>query len=238
MLVSELFESLAQGELSNLAMAEDGNGTIVSGAPRTRIIRYANDGLLRLYSRFPIKENDVLVEMYEGITNYHLISRFAVNYVPVGSSDNEPIRYLLDLPAEPFLNDVIKIMAVFDSSDGSNRPVNDDANPISVFTPQATVLQVPIPIAGQSLSVLYQAKHPKLQGELDELIELPDFLVEAFTAFIAYKVFSHMNTQTSTAKAQEHLTMYESLCTEVVDKDLVAISVSTTCSKFYKGGWA
>lgn len=236
MLVSELFESLAQGELSNLAMAEDGEGSIVTGV-RPRIIRYANEALLRLYSRFPLKENDVLVQMYESITNYQLIPRFAVNYTPIGSGDNEPIRYLLDLPAEPFQNDLIKILAVYDSTGRFSRPLNDDADGLSVFTPQAGVLQVPVPVDGQTLSVMYQAKHVKLQGDLEELIELPDFLVEAFTSFIAYKVFSHMNTQVSTSKAQEHLTMYESVCTEATDKDLVNISVSTPTSKFRRGGW-
>lgn len=236
MILSDLFETLAEGELSNLSMAENGAGTIVTNA-QPRIVRYVNEGLMRLYTRFPLKENDVLVQMYEDITNYHLIPRFAVHYTPVDTTDNEPIRYLLDLPDEPFLDEVIKILAVYDSTGKFSRPINDDGHALSVFTPQSKILQVPIPVPDQTLAVMYQARHPKIQGDLQESIDLPDFLVEALTAFVAYKVFSHMNTDTSTAKSQEHLAMYEKVCADALDKDLVNISVSTPSSKFSRGGW-
>lgn len=231
--LANLFTLLACGELSNLAMAEAGT---IATASRGKITRYANDALLKLYGRFLLKEKEIRVELQEHITFYHLVPRFAVTYEPEGPSDTEATRYLLDLPGEPFLGDVIKILRVYDEH-GCVVPLNDDNRVNSVFTPQTNALQVPCPIQDKVLNVAYQAKHPQLQCVLEEVIELPDILVEAFTAFIAYKVFSHMNTQDSTAKAQEHLAIYESVCGSVAEMDLVSASTSTTNGRFYLRGW-
>ncbi len=237
MQIQDIFHQLSYNELSNLTLGEDGAGDI-KAEDQAKVVLYLNQGLRRLYSRFVLKELDVLVMMYDHITNYHLHPRFAVNYTPTATdgSDDEPIRYLLDLPHELFKGDVLKILTAHDSK-GHKLPLNDDEAVFSIFTPQANILQVPNPVHGQSLSVLYQANHVKLQGDLEEQIVIPDILEEALTAFVAYKVYSHMNTQEMTAKAQEHLTVYESVCSEATDKDLVNSSRSTTSSKFANRGW-
>lgn len=233
MTLLDLFRHLSYGELSNLALANDGNGTIRE-AEQPKIALYANEALLRLYSKFILREKDVLIEMVEHITNYHLLVRFSQQgYDPEG----EAFPYILDMNKEPFEEDVIKILAVFDSF-GDQLPLNDNERCNSVFTPQANVLQVPRPCAGQSLGVLYQARHQVLSADdLEGEIFLPDILQGALTAYIAYKVFSHMNTQESTAKAQEHYANYESICVDAKENDLVSTSISTTNARFNKYGW-
>lgn len=233
MQVSDLYRSLSFGELSNLAMSNEGNGTIRE-QDKPRIILYANEALLRLYSRFVLRERDLLVRMYRHITNYHLIPRFAVHG---GATMNvEPIRYIVDLPNEPFEDEVLMILAVF-NSDGSKLPLNDEHQLLSVFTPQQNVLQVPVPEHGKMLSVSYQCAHQKLTSEVDGYIFVPEALKGAFTAYIAYKVFSHMNTQESTAKAQEHMAVYDSICTELETKNTLSTSVSTSFNLFEARGF-
>lgn len=231
--VAKLFSQLSYGELSNLSMGLNGAGTIQE-PDQPKVITYANEALIRLYSRFNLREKDVLVEMVEHITNYHLISRFAeTKYDP----DIEPYPYIKDLPLEPFADDVIKVLAVYNSF-GRELPLNDPESCDSVFTPQANVLQVPKPVAGQALSVHYQAKHPVLsESDQEQEILLPDVLIGALTAFIAYKVHSHMNTQEASAKAQEHLSIYESIVESVKDSDTASTSISSTNSRFHKRGW-
>lgn len=233
----KLFSELALGELNNLAMSE--GGTII-GAKRPQIVTYINDGLLALYSKFVLKEQDMLIEMREAVTNYHLLKRYAMSQY---SDDNPPDRwhlpYIIDNVAEPFQEDVIKILSVYNSF-GQKMPLNDLENPMSVFSPQSTVLQVPFPIPGQALSLEYQARHEiitKCDDECDTEIILPDVLFPALRAYIAGKVFLHMNTQESTAKGQEHMLVYESHCLDVVEKDLVNSSSSTTNVRFHKRGW-
>lgn len=236
MKVSNLFNDLSVGPLSNIALALEGTGEIAA-EKQPKIIKYANDALLRLYTRFVLKENDVLIELEDHITNYHLLSRFAESEYPESGED---YPYIKDLEKEAFENDVIKIMAIYDSF-GKSIPLNDTERPGSYFTPQGNVLQVPRPISGMAISVLYQAKHAHLDQDdpniLDAEIVLPVTLWEAFLSYVSSKVFSDINTQEANIKSQEHLMVYEGLCKEAVDYDLVNTSISTTNSRFHRNGW-
>lgn len=233
MKISELYKTLSYGELSNLSIGMDGVGSILEDA-KPRILHYANEGLTRLYGRFILKEKDVMIELVDHITNYHLLRMYAESYF-----DPEVIAYpyIKDLFNEPFTEDVIKILSVYNGV-GQKLPLNDNERSDSLFTPTGKILQVPNPRTGVSLSVLYQAKHPELlPNDEDQDIHLPQVLEGALVAFIAYKVFSHMNTDVSTAKAQEHMSVYASVCDEVEQHDLVNSSISTTNSCFRKRGW-
>jgi hypothetical protein len=236
MKLNQLYESLSYGELSNLAIAEDTPGTIKDKA-KPKIIQYTNDALLSLYSRFLLKEKQVMLLLYRHITNYHFEPRFAVQYDTPDDEVDQPYRYILDLPNEPFLGDVIKVLVVYDEY-GNRLPLNDEARSWSVFTPQAAMLQVPRPIEGNALAVTYQARHPLLlKDDEDQKVEVPAILETALKAFVAYKVFSHMNTAESSAKAQEFMASYENECMRVEEKDLVNSSITTSNVRFRNNGW-
>lgn len=234
--VAKLFHDLSVGPLSNIAIGLEGSGGIAEDK-QSKIIKYANDALLRLHTRFILKENDVLIELENHITNYHFLSRFAESQYPESGED---YPYIKDLGKEPFEEDVIKILAIYDSF-GKAIPLNDDERPGSYFTPQGNVLQVPRPVTGMAISVMYQARHTSLDAKdanlLEQDIVLPLVLHEAFLSYICYKVFSDINTQESNIKAQEHLSVYAELCVEVVEFDLVNSSISTTNSRFHRAGW-
>ena len=230
--IEDLFRNLSLGELSNLALSGEGSGTILENY-RQKIILYANDALTRLHTRFPLRTKYVLIEMYAHITNYHLLPRFARNTTP----KVETYTYILDLPLEPFVDEVLQVEWVFDSY-GCLLPLNDAGNPCSLFTPQNKVIQIPNPVAGTALNVVYRTKHDELDfTKLDQPIVLPDTLHSAFTAYIAYKVYSHMNTAEASNKAQEHLAFYESVCAEVQEHDTVNATISTTNQRFESKGW-
>uniref|UniRef100_A0AB39ACI6 Virion structural protein n=1 Tax=Erwinia phage Fifi051 TaxID=3238787 RepID=A0AB39ACI6_9CAUD len=231
--VEQLFTNLSYGELSNLSLSADGSGSIQEER-QPRIILYANEGLLRLYSRFLLLEKDVLIEMVEHITNYHFLKKFTESH---HDPESEHYPYIKDLIGEPYEEDMLKILAVYNSL-GQKVPLNDNERIDSVFTPRDKLLQVPRPIDGASLSVLYQAKHPTLTiDDLQQEIILPVVLEGALTAYIAYKVFSHMNTDVSSQKAQEHIQIFNNICDEVEDRDMVGSSVATTNARFGKRGW-
>lgn len=236
--LNDLFRDLALNELSNLSMVDKSQPDTIVSSRRAKIVSLANEGLLSLYSKFVLLEKDVLVEMREAKTNYHLLKRYAwSNY----DRDNPPDRfdapYIMDTVMEPFTEDVIKVLSVHNTF-GQKMPLNDTENPMSVFSPQANTLQVPFPIAGQALSIEYQAKHPRLdECECDDPIDLPDVLWPALKAYIAGKVYMHMNTQENTAKGQEHMILFDVICNDVVEKDLVSTSVSNTNIKLQKRGF-
>lgn len=234
MKLKELTSRLSRAELSNLAIGNNGDGTIQE-KHIAKIVGYANEGLMKIYSRFILLEKSVIIQQYEYITKYHLLRRFSEANGAIGT-----VKYIKDSINEPFTEDAIKIIEVYDSN-GIPRPLNDTLRAGSLFTPQPTTLQVPTPKEGEALSVSYQARHPHLKEEgqnlLDQNIDLPVFLEGALQSFVAYKVYSHMNSQEQKLIAQEHFQTYDGSCKDIEAQDLVNNTISTTTSKLADRGF-
>lgn len=230
MTLNDLFAQLSYGELSNLALSNKGNGTIRK-EDKPRIVHYANEALTRIYARFILSEKDLLLALHTSITNYHFDSSYAM------SNECAKLAYIMDLPNEPFQNDVLKVLSVHDQA-GYKVPLNDAEQLRSVYTPRPTVLQVPHAESGKILSVLYQANHLKLSVDYpDQEIYIPDVLASALRCYIAYLTYSHMSTRTSVATAQENLALYSLICDDADENDLVNSSISTTNTRFELNGW-
>jgi len=233
MKIVELFRRLSYGELSNLAIANP-DGTLVE-EKHPQITQYVNEGLLRLYSRFILEEKVLLIEQYEHITSYHLKNRFAES---AGADIAYP--YIKDMPDEPFLGDVIRILSVSDEN-GVAKILNDKDDSNSFFTPQPDILQIPNPIEGQPLSITYQARHWTLDDRIGKIlkqeIDVPFFLESALQSYVAYKVYSDMNGVENIGKSQEKLAAYEQICIETEMKDLINQSFHTSHTKLEQRGF-
>jgi hypothetical protein len=233
MTLEDLLQRLSYGPLSNLAISNQGDGTIVTGKI-PGVVSFANEALLRLHSKFVLVEKELVLEQDEAITRYLLTSQNSASYK--ATHPTAP-GYIQDTVQQPYTDDLIRVVDVFDV-EGCRVPLNDEKQPKGVFTPSFNVLQVPYPVQGQPLYVLYQAKHATLlPDQLSDPINIPDVLEEALIAYTAHKVFFHMNGQEHTLKANDHLTRYTDICTEVIDKDLVNSSISNSSSKFDQRGF-
>lgn len=231
--VADYFKSLSYGELSNLSMATETPGEIRL-ADQNKLINYMNEGLLRLHSRFALLERELLIVQYSHITNYHLDKRFAMKNA---QRLEQHVPYILDLPNEPFSDDVIKVLAVYDV--GGNRLALNNENALySVFTPYPTTLQVPLPQDQVPLSIQYQAMHPKLAyGVKDAEVVLPVVLEPALCSYVAYLVYSHMNTQEAATVAFARASLYESICVEIEEQGNASITGIANVHKFQNKGW-
>jgi hypothetical protein len=235
--VEELFRTLSYGPLSNLALSNDGNGEIRDNK-QAEILGYVNSGLLRLHSKFLVREQELILRLISGKTNYVIDRKFSQSGHKLGSLD--PI-YIMDI-LNPYQSDWIKALGVTDQR-GCDLKLNDTENPCSIFTPRPSLVQVPRGLDGHSLSINYQAKHPTLvhkeDGSIDlsQEIDLPEAFHEPLLSFVASKVFSHMNTNESTMKSQEHYAQFNMLCNEIVDNDLVGSTISITNTNFERKGW-
>lgn len=231
MKLEELLSRLSYAELSNLSIGNEGRGSIKE-EDIPKLVAHVNDGLVRIYSRFVLSTKQLLIEQVRHITNYHLIPKYAES-----TGANVPWPYIKDLPDEPFKGDVIRILEVHDSM-GREYVLNDKDDPNSLFTPAPQLLQVPTPKAGQSLAVLYQARHDYLENDdLEQEIFIPFVLEGALQAFVAYKVFSHMNGQENQIKSQEHLSTYDGICSDVEERDLVNATFATSHHKLEERGF-
>lgn len=236
MKVSELFQRLALGELSNLSMADETTSTLKSEA-YPKIILYTNEALLKIYSRFVLLEKDLLIEQVDGITNYELRAKYAEF---AGSELGAPFRYIKDLEEEPFEDDVIRILQAFHIS-GGVYPLNDRDNRNSLFTPSPLVLQVPEPDPGIPLAVTYQARHPKLSTSEDDpteqVVDIPHYLENALQQLIAAKVFQHMGGQDNLMLSKNFEAAYEADCMVIEDRDLANQTTNTTHTKLVQRGF-
>lgn len=234
--ILELFRRLSFGELSNLAISGEpaGSGLIIKDK-QPQIVQYANEGLLRLFSRFQLKQSELVIEQSQAITFYHLQRKFAVT----ADSDAE-VSYIKDTADDPFVDDVIRILSVHGPSGGTKK-LNDIEDPDSLFTPQPDVLQIPKPVAGELLNVVYQARHPVLDARPGHIIKqeifIPFFMEGALQAFIGYKVYSHMNGQENVIKSQEYMATYETICSDIEQRDLVNQTYHTSHHKLEQRGF-
>lgn len=231
--LTELYKSLALSVLNNTSVITDDKRDIEPDK-KEYILEFINEGLTRLHSRFPLKTNNVFVEMREGRTEYPLLARYSfMGFDPALAQ----YPFIMDSASNPFKEDVIKILMVYDS-EGQRRGLNDNHNPHGLFTPRPDTLQCIRPRHCEVLTVTYQAKHPTVtvDGENQE-IDLPDTLLPALKYWVAYSYYTGLNTAESTSKAAEYLQMYESICGEVKDYDLGSSSESSTNTLFERRGW-
>lgn len=237
--ISDLFRQLSYGELSNLAISNSGSGTIVD-EKHPQLIQYTNEALLALHSRFVLAEKELILEQVADETRYHLTSKYAEN---AGAGSGVPHHYIKDEEEAPFQDDLIKVLSVW-GVDGK-YPLNDEGAPNSLFTPTPLLLQIPEPVAGMPVSVVYQAKHVLLRDMaldeeddlLDQIIEIPHYLENALQQLISSKVFSHMNGQENILKGQEYLGAYEADCSAIEQRDLANQTFHTSHTKLENRGF-
>lgn len=254
LILGEMLKNLSYGPLQNLAIGEEGAGYIME-TRLPSVIHNINEGLDDLHRRFLLSEKSLTMLVFDHKTDYIIDSCFSFSqssglFDPDNLDPDGP--YILDLGEEPFKDDMIKILSVF-TEQGIELPVNDIHAKDSIFTPHSLKIQIPDPSQMEMLSIVYQALHPKLSLEppQDEVLDInlgesspfqqriiiPNVLHSALYSYVAYKTYSNMNTQESSAKAAEHYNMYQSICQTVVEKDLVSESRPIGDVKFKKGGW-
>lgn len=227
-----LLSQLSYGEFNNISVGNEGSGTI-SKKHLGRVLTFINDGLMDLATKFKLKESTVHIQLYDHITDYHLVSRFAVSQQP---QPDVPFPYILDSNRTPFKGDVLKVYAVWDSFD-RERLLNDESDIRSVFTIQPNVLTVPYPEDNITLFVHYLAK-PQLitVDNLDEELDIPEFLVPALRLFVASKVFMTLGSSDNMRLGQEFQIQYITALNSLKQADALSESRFTENS-FESRGW-
>ena len=233
MKLSELFQKLSYGELSNLSLSGEGSGTIIE-ASQPRIVLLINDALKDIFSRFNLNERTTAIQSIEWKSFYPLRKEFAVQDPTVG------LKYILDTPYNKFTDDLVKILSVTNEV-GATLPMNDLEQWASVFTPKHDTLQLTHPGSDQMFAVTYQALHPEIlatgEGFLDQEIRIPTILETALRMKVALPIFSSMSGQEYSVKSQQLEAAYESRLVEVKQENLISDSVVPTNVKLMRRGF-
>lgn len=233
MLLSELFQKLSFGELSSLSIAGEGSG-VVPVANYPRLISQIQYGLNALHTRFPLRLKEVTLQLYDEVAFYYFRPEHSMS---VGT---DYYKYIQDSPFEPFVNDILRIEAVFDEV-GCELALNDDPLCCSLFTPSFDCLQVTHPMKETVLQVQYRADHDRIPLETTDPstveVRIPVSHEKALMFYVAGQIYSSMNGQEHTLKGQEFLAKYAAEVDYIEQHNLDNNGYVQTNIKPLLGGW-
>lgn len=222
MKLTEIFTQLTYGELSQISMG-GGEAGEINEKNYDRLLSHINLGLTALYKRFPLKQGRLTVALQPGRLTYPLKAAFAVS----NTASLEPVKYILDTES-PFLEDIHKVEAVKTALE-YELALNDEGDALSITTPSATVLRVPLAIVEASaeleeyyrtetLEVVYRANHPLLDQDTSGFdvesceVELPYSHLEPLLYFVASRIHNPIGMVNEFNAGNNYAAKYEMAC--------------------------
>lgn len=244
MLLKEIFDQLANGELSQLSIGGATAGEI-SATNYTKVLSHVTLGLTALYKRFPLKEGQLIMQPVAGQTLYEMATKYAVSSAVV-----VPYKHILDSIGYPFLGDILKIERVI-TEDGYEMPLNDKSDPYTLITPTLSSVRIsedivnvavdlPEYLKSTTLQVNYRANHPKIEAEdVDPEyveVELPDAYLEALLYYIASRVNNPIGMTGEFNAGNNYSAKFERACQQLEQENL-KIDQSSQNSRAASNGW-
>jgi hypothetical protein len=248
MKLQEVFDQLSSGEFEQLSIGGAAAG-VIDSSNYARLLGHINLGLTAIFKRFTLKEGRLVLAPQDNQTDYTISSAFAVN----GRRTTEPVRYLLDSTADPFVDDILKIEKVLTDS-GCVLGLNDHSDCFSCFTPTATSLRIPkilvdgtinLPpkLVTENLTLIYRANHPKIVmpvGYFDPNrveLQLPYTHLEPLLFFVAARVTTPRGlAQMEGQSANAYLTKYEHACA-VLENQGYQVDQGAGNTRLCRNGW-
>lgn len=237
MRLSEIFNQLTYGELSQFAVAgKNTNGIQYESYPE--IISHVNLALTALHKRFVVSRKEVIILPNADIHTYFLHT----DYLTGNVESSQPVKYLLDSEYEVFTGDVIKIEQVFDSF-GVDIPLNEVGKTNAIFVNSYNSLRILSPDPENPLSVIYQADHPRIPIDSmypdDTEVSLPPVLLQPLLLFIAARVTGSNPslTESNVNDSINFMNKYEVACQEIEQRNLLGTTLIDENTRFTDCGW-
>lgn len=170
MTIQEVINLAKYGELNTLAIKDNTEA----------VLGYLNLGMLELYKRFPLKVEEHLIELIDGITVYDMPDDF----MWIASAYQEVAETAFGEEVSPI-------------------PINKEDDPLSVNTVGWKQVQVPTVTTGGFISIIYVAKPTWItETNLTDEINMPPQMLDLLLDYIAYKAHSSVD---STAASEDSL---------------------------------
>lgn len=246
MRLSEIFEQLTYGELSQLSLGGADIGGIDSGNYKA-ITAHVNLGLTTLHKRFNLKEGLIKLDLVPGRTVYPL----GVEFAATNTGSSEPVRYIKDTASEPYTGDIIKIDSVLTDAN-LEMDLNNPMNGYSCFTPKLGTLRVPLAVVNKGpdlpyqlitsgLTLVYRANHPtlvldKYSDPEDIEVALPHAYLEALLLFIASRVNNPVGMTGEFNAGNNYAAKFEKACVQL-EMDGTEVDRVGQGSRSQKNGW-
>ena len=213
MLLQDLFDQLTYGELAKVSLGGDPTIGILE-KDYANIISHINLGLTELYKRFPLKEDEISIQLEDNIQTYYLHSDYALT----NDESIQPDKYLIDSEFHPFNDTVLKIEQVIDEN-GEILYLNDSNQAWSVFSPSYNSIQVPYASSEIAVTVTYRADHariPNIGADPSTYdVPIPMTHLEPLLYYIASRIHTTLPTLDGVNKGNDYLAKYEAACTKI-----------------------
>jgi hypothetical protein len=229
MLLSEFKNYLIYGELSQINLGKE----LEEGNELPRLISSINLGLTELYKRFPIKLEEVIIQLNNYRSKYIISSNHAVSRMLPGDSPSN--FYVIDSIINPFKDDILSIEEVFNEA-GEEIPLNDENLKYSIFTVGHNIINHPYPENENTIAVIYRAHANKLPSDATDNtdIDIPQQFVEALVNYVSYRMFAAINM--NSAEAVNYYAKFEAACALIHNYGLYA-KTNNTNMKLENTGW-
>jgi len=156
MTVQDFITLVRYSELNNIAV----------GSNTDAIIAFINLGMIELYTRFPVKVEEHIVTLQDGVTDYEMPTNFMY-----------PLEAFGETPEENSV-DLVRVS------------INEEDDPYSIFFPDWNTVQIPLVTTGAHISIIYVAKPIPLANTPEDLateLELPATLLDALASYVGYR---------------------------------------------------
>lgn len=155
------------------------------------IVSFINLGVIELYKRFQLKVEEYIIELQSGVDIYTMPSNYMwmiAAYGEVDARSSETVNVL---------------------------PINEEDNPLSVNTVGWNKVQVPVPIDGGYISIIYNASPDTyVLAQEDIEISIPIQMIEALLAYVGYKANAAIDTGVQT-EDNVWYTRFENSCNKL-----------------------
>ncbi len=192
--LSTIIRQARNGELKSLSTKDKTDEVIVD---------YINLAMIALYGRFQLEIGEALITLYVGNavkTIYSLDGITDTDYVDV--SDGA----------------VMTILTAYDEA--GEIPINDDSNPLGIFTIGINSIQVPLAVNSETISLIYKIEPTEIvyvddNGSATEaVVNIPKVLLEPMLHYIGYRAHGSVDGNVQ-AENNTHLMRFESSCKRV-----------------------
>jgi hypothetical protein len=178
MIIQDVLDLAKFSELSSVAIKDN----------TVALLLFVNAGMLELHKRFPLKTEEHVIVLEEGVTLYTM----PTNFLYATSAWGEP--------------------GVSTLGEAVPLPINDEDEPTSIFFPNYKQVQIPLTTEGSRISIIYGAKPVKyVEADLAQELDLPETLIDPLIHYMGYKAHSGIKGD-SQSENNAHYFRFEKSC--------------------------
>ena len=222
MLLSTIFETLTFGELSQHQLGGKKEG-FIAVKDYAEVLSHLQLAITALCIRFPLLTKEVILREIADTTEYKLNSAFS------DSVAGTPFPYIVDTIDNPFLDDVLQIVSIF-NKDGEKRVYDDEMNDTSILMLSPDTLKFPVAVAGDLNYIEYKASLPQISIANDDptgtIVDIPDVLMEPLCSWIGARILSFSNSQEQKNTSAFYFGKYEYRCAEIERRNILRTSTN------------